>query len=113
MDAYEYLKGMDQNLLIEEDRFYRLIHEFQKSYLEQEDYLQRIQRHRNPVDVSHEVLRKLYDYDNAIQYRTEMRDEDTVNAVLGYVPSVIKELWKSDKNLKSLYKTVQRYCELR
>ena len=109
MDAYQYLNGVDSNSLISEDQFYKAINDFQLSYLGKENYVQRLQRHRNPEEVCNDVLRKLYAYDNAIQERPEMRFQD--NTTYGYVPSVIKDLWQTDKHLKSLYRTVQHYCE--
>lgn len=42
-----------------------------------------------------------------------MRDDDEANKTFSFVPSVIKEMWKSDKHLKTLYRTVQAHCQLR
>jgi hypothetical protein len=113
MDAYQYLRAIDDNHLIDEETFYQLIIEFQNSYLQNSDYQQRVLRHRDTEEVSQDLLKQLYDYDHAIQYRPDMRDDDEVNKTFSFIPSVIKEMWKSDKHLKTLYRTVQAYCQLR
>jgi len=90
------MKRLGNDHLISEDQFYQMIIEFRKSFLEGENYYQRVLRHRNPAEVSQELLQKIYAYDRLIQYRPEMQDEDVVNNAVDFAPSVIKELWKSD-----------------
>jgi len=109
MDAYQYLKGMESGTLISEAQFYEAIKEFQRAFLEREDYERRLQRHRVPEEVNNDVLQKLYAYDIAIQHRPEMRHIDNNNYT--FVTSVITQLWKTNKYLKKLYRTVQQYCE--
>jgi hypothetical protein len=109
MDAYQYLKEMENGTLISEDQFYKAIKEFQRAILEKEDYEGRLQRHRVPEEVNNDVLQKLYTYDNAIQQRPELQHIDNNNYT--FVTSVITQLWKADKYLKTLYRTAQHYCE--
>jgi hypothetical protein len=113
MDAYQFLSGRDDSHLISSDQFYQLVLDFQNDFLKKEDFQERLYRHRNPMTPCSDNLQKLYKLDHEIQYRPEMRDEDVVNNTSGYVPSVIKELWLSDRRLKSLYQVVQVYCQLR
>ena len=97
---------------ISEKKFSQLIKDFQESYLASERYSERIKKHRNPIIFLNGLLNQLYDYHQKIQFRSEMRDIDEENKAAGYVPTKIAELWEADKELKTLYNSVDRYCSL-
>ena len=113
MTAYDKLKNINTLNAISENNFYQLIKDFQATYLEEQHYEERLQLHRNPIEVKNEILNELYSYLLQIQYREEMRDIDLDKKSVGYVPTKIIDIWKADKRLKSLFRSVKRYCELK
>lgn len=113
MTAYDIHKEWIGKNNIDERRFNQLIKNFQHQYLEDEGYSEKILQHRNPIEIKMALLQKLYKYDLEIQNREEMRDINTETRTSGYVPSIVKELWMSDKRLRSLYNSVKKYCEIR
>ena len=42
-----------------------------------------------------------------------MREIDPVKNSMGYVPTKVIEIWRANKNLKSLYDAIREYCNLR
>ncbi len=100
--------------IISEERFSRLIMQFRDGFLHAKNYYERIARHRSPMEVRNEVRRESYDYLRTIDYRPEMQDLEVKNgqSILGYVPTRIKQIWESDKAIKTLYKSTAIYCEL-
>lgn len=98
---------------ISEGYFRELIAMFRKNYLVEKEYYDRIRWHRYPLDVKNEILREIYNYLLQIQNRSEMRDVDFEKNASGYAPTVVMEIWRADKRIKSLYGAVARYCQKR
>ncbi len=113
MTAEEIIEQLKSTGELSFDKFYELINDFQLQFLRQENYEERKGLHRNPIEVKSEILRKLGDLDLAIQNREWMRDNNVEKREVNYVPFLVKETWRSDKRLKSLYSAVKRYCEVR
>jgi len=95
---------------MDERVFYNLIGEFRNEFLSQEKYSERIALHRRPIHLKNEILRKLYDYNQVMQNRPEMRCMDLDDRGLTHVPTVIIELRNRDKRLRSLFDAVKAYC---
>jgi 5-methylcytosine-specific restriction endonuclease McrA len=112
MTAYDKLKSSDTLDAISGDYFYQLIKEFQTVYLEDRQYEESLQLHRNPIELKNEMFRELCTYYTQIQGREEMKDFDREKNALGYVPTRVIEIWKSDNRLRSLYNATKKYCEL-
>ena len=112
MNAYTILEKID-NSPIKEERFNQLKKDFQIGYLKSKAYHDRIAKHRRPIEVKNEILHELYGYLQQIGNRPEMRDIDEEKNSMGYVTTKIGEIWKSDRSLKTCYKSVQQYCLLR
>lgn len=100
-----------EDRLISKECLDQLIKGFQKSYLEEKNYYERLELHRNPVEVKNEVLNELYSYLIQIQNRDEMIDIDLERSAQGYVPTKIMDIWKADKRIRSLYGSIQYYCK--
>ncbi|HMG68461.1 MAG TPA: HNH endonuclease, partial [Chitinophagaceae bacterium] len=79
----------------------------------QRQYEERLKLTREPGEFKSEILSELYAYALAIQNREEMRNFDEEKKSLGYVPTKVMEIWKSDKRIKSLYHSTQEYCSRR
>lgn len=114
IDAYETLTKYASQELISEENFYRLIGEFLNGFLETKKYQERVIKHRVPMEVRSEVLQESYDYIHRIDQRPEMQDIEVKNGITihGYVPTRVVDVWKSDKHIKSLYRSIEVYCEI-
>lgn len=114
IDAYETLTKHASQELVSEENFYRLICEFLHGFLETKNYQERIIKHRVPMEVRNEVLQESYDYIRRIDQRPEMQDIEIKNGITiqGYVPTRVVDVWKSDKKIKSLYRSIKVYCEI-
>lgn len=109
MNAYDILPEITENTKISEEYFYQLINNFQKSYLISKNYEENLAWHRDPTEVKNKIISQLSSDLLAIQNREDMRHIDIKDKIHGYVPTFINELWKSDKRLKTLYRTIERY----
>lgn len=114
IDAYEALTKYASHGLISEENFYRLIGEFFHGFLETKKYQERIIKHWVPMEVRNEVLQESYDYIRRIDQRPEMQDIETKNGITihGYVPTRVVDVWKGDKEIKSLYGSIRVYCDI-
>lgn len=110
-DAYEILRKGVTLEPVDESHFYRLIRDFRRSYLDSQNYEERLLLHRCPNEFRGEVLRDLDSYLQKMHQREEMRDIHGNTA--GYTSTSISEIWKADKRLKSLYNATKKYCEIR
>lgn len=110
-DAYEILGRAAIPEPVDEDRFCQLIGDFRRSYLDSQNYEERLLLHRRPNEFKGEIIRDLGDYLQKMHQREEMRD--TYGKTAGYVVGTISEIWKADKRLKSLYDAIKKYCEIR
>jgi hypothetical protein len=113
LTAYDILKERKMSNPITWEEFYGLIAEFRNRMLEEENYLENLELYREPREVKIAMLQKLRDAHRDLQQRPEMRDNDEKTRTQGYVPSVIREIWKSDKRIKSLYRAIEKYTTLR
>ena len=111
--AYDVMKEWREANEITAHQFYELINDFQRKYLEIENYEEKLLQHRNTAQVKNGMLQKLYDGHRDLSNRPEMRDINTKEKIIGYVPSVVQEIWNADKRVKSLYNAIKLYCELR
>jgi hypothetical protein len=112
-DAYNELEKYVLATPISEQTFIELQAKFREDYLASKQFRELMKTHRNPSAVRNELLREINDYLIAIQNRKEMRDIDPDTHTFGYAPTKIGEMWHSNKSLRSLYKSVQVYCEIR
>ena len=112
MNAYAILDNIDDSP-IKEQRFNQLKKDFLIGYLNSKRYHDRISKHRRPIEIKNEILHDLYGYLQQISNRPEMRDIDEEKNSMGYVTTKIGEIWKSDKSLKTCYKSIEQYCLLR
>lgn len=112
-DAYKVLEQYLITTPISELTFKELQINFRENYLASKQFSQLMITHRSPNSVTEELLYELNSYLIAIQNRIEMRDTDPNTKLSGYLPTMIGEIWLSNKPLKSLYISVQTYCRLR
>jgi hypothetical protein len=112
MTAYDVLKEIENHDALTEVQFYQLIADFKLAYLSENEYTERIKNHRQPIDLIGEFWQDIFRKADAIQYREEMKDYDSIKKMSGYVPTKIIDLWINDKRLKSLYNCVIQYCFL-
>lgn len=113
MTAYDILQDLTGAPPIDEVTFHKLVDDFVKNYLACKSYEERLQKHRNPLEVQQEIYQDLCSKIHQIQNRPEMRDFDPDKNSLGYVPVKIRDIWDADKEIKRLYKAVQVFCETR
>lgn len=113
INAYTMPLEIEPSEQISEGYFSNLIRVFKQNYLIEKDYYERIRLHRRPSEFKNEVLRELYNYLLHMQNRPEMRDIDYEKNASGYVPTVVMDIWRTDKRIKSLYNAVSRYCQKR
>jgi hypothetical protein len=111
MNVSEVLEKTGTDNMIQTNFFYQLIKEFRISYLISKSYYERLELHRNPIEVKNEVLQELYSYLLQIQGREEMRHFDIEKKSSSYVPTIIIDIWRSDKRIRSLYAATRKYCE--
>lgn len=109
MDAYKLLENKEIPDPIDEGYFDQLKINFRRDYLNLKKYDERIELHRNPVEVKTGVLHELYAYLQEICYRSEMRDIDLERKTGSYVPNRVKEIWEADKRLQSLFDAINKY----
>jgi len=109
MDAYQVLESNGITNPIDERFFNQLKISFRRDYLILKNYDERIELHRNPIEVKNEVLHDLYTYLQKIGNRIEMQDIDTLNRVNSYVPTRVNEIWDADKRLQSLFDAINKY----
>ncbi len=112
-NAYVIIHEMGTEKKITEDEFNQLLVTFRNNYLEDKDYNQRLSVHRRPIEFKNEIINGLLPYLQEIQLRVEMRDYDEDKSSSGYVPNKVSEIWNADRRVKSLYKAVEVYCNLR
>ncbi len=114
VDAYGIGPKFENQILVSNETFDNLVKEFRDGYLKTKNYLERVIKHRNPIEVRNEILQESYDYCRQIGQRPEMRDVEIKNGVTvhGYVSARVIQAWKDDKYLKSLYNATQYYCEI-
>lgn len=110
-DAYEVLGKAVIPEPVDERRFDELIRDFRRSYLDSQNYEEKLLLHRYPSEVKGDVLHDLDQYLRKMHQRDEMRDYHGNTA--RYVSTAINEIWKSDKKLKSLFNAIKKYCEIR
>lgn len=113
-DAYKMLLNLDTKICLSETDFYQQVRNFRDSFIASKDYYNRISKHRNPIVVMNEVLQETYDYLNKLSQREEMRDVEIKGdkTICGYVTTRVIDIWQADKNVKSLYRAVEIYCDL-
>jgi hypothetical protein len=110
-NAYEILNKTIEPQLVNESYFNQLIGDFKRSYLDSQNYEERLSVHRYPNELKDEILHDLNDRIQKMHQRDEMKDNYGNTA--GYVSSTINNIWKSDKRLKSLFNATKKYCEIR
>ena len=111
MTAYEVLADRG-NRVIDEGAFYCLVREFRAAFLTEEAYAEKLERHRSPIELKNVLLQKLYIRAKAINERPEMRCQDLDREGLNFVTSVLQELWRRDKRVRSLFQLVEIFCQL-
>jgi hypothetical protein len=111
MNAYDISETYPAHTELNEAAFDKLVLDFEMDYLERKDFAGRLAVHRNPTQVQQEILRDLNTLILQIQARPEMRDIDPEKNAYGHVPSKIKEIWESDKRIKSMYDAATLYCK--
>lgn len=111
MDAYQLLTKLDISEPLTQAGFDALVVRFRKVFLEEKRYTEKLVAHRRPQEFLEELRREVADRLQAIQQRPEMRDFDGKTA--GCVPSVVKQIWIEDKNLRTCFAALEGYCQLR
>lgn len=109
MDAYQLLnQSADEPLT--QTGFDELTVRFRKTFLDKTAYAERLRLHRKPNELREEVRREIADKLQDIQQRPEMRHVDEEKKSDGYVPAVVKTIWKEDKRLRSCFAALESYC---
>jgi hypothetical protein len=94
---------------INDDYFQQLIKHFQNTWLAANEYRDRLKMHRREEEYKEQIILLLTDYIEEIRRRPQMNDKLKVDAV----PDQIREIWKADKRLRSLFCAMKRYSEQR
>jgi hypothetical protein len=111
-DAYQFI-AVDNGATAMDKKSYAVLQtHFEENYLLAKKYEERLERHRTPVSVKHQTLNELNEYLLTIQARADMRDNDEVRKVSGYVPSRIREIWEEDIRMQSEFEAVEEYCKI-
>ncbi len=112
-DAYKELEKYVLTTPISERTFEELQAHFREGYLASKQLLELITTHRSPNSVRNEFLRELNEYLISIQNRNEMKDIGLYTNSSSFAPTRIAEIWRSNKSLRSLYRSIQYYCKVR
>jgi energy-coupling factor transporter ATP-binding protein EcfA2 len=109
--AYTILESIRTPL--HEKDFTFLVQRFQMEYLKERNYEQQLLLHRDPDLVKCAILTELYRDLLEIQDRDEMKDFCPETKIFGCVPTIIADIWKADKRLKTLFDAIEIYCRER
>jgi hypothetical protein len=112
LNAFEVLTSNFETIT-DEETFTKLVLSFRVSYLQDKSYRERLLLHRNPVSFQNSFLEELNLYLLQIQNRDEMRDADEVKKIYSYVPSVVTDIFNSNKKIKTCFQAIVTYCEVR
>lgn len=110
MTAYDFLQQYDNEQKISAQEFADLITTYKDKYLSENDYYNRLANHRKPAEVVYDIIKLLERDMCLLQGRPEMQHSEHLTHTC--VPSKINELWKSNRHLKSLYRTIEEFVRL-
>ena len=101
-----------------EAQFNQWIRDFQADWLQAKEYRERLDKHRDPEELKNEWIEELTAYIREIQGRGQMhisprKLQDFMGPFVDNVPDRITRIWKSDKQLRSLYNAMKKYASLR
>jgi hypothetical protein len=85
--------------------FNSLIKDYQRNWLEANDYRQKLSLHRDPEEFNAQTVTKLIYYINEIRDRAALKYATSIESV----PDQITDVWKSDKRVRSLFRAMELY----
>lgn len=112
MTAYDIITAKTE--ISTAETYEQLIKNFVDCFLVEMKYEERLSLHREPVVLKNEILREVYDAITKIQWRLELKHEETKNGmgISGYVNTKVDDIFNSDSRLNSKYEALKIYCVL-
>lgn len=105
-----YKVGWTATLNITEEKFNHWLRKFENDWLEVNQYRHRLNMHRNPNEFKNQFIKELNEYIQEIRNRAEMSVVHKNKPKVEYVPDLVSNTFLGDKQVRSLYKAVEKYC---
>lgn len=112
MTAYDIITAKTEISTVE--IYEQLVKDLVDSFFAERNYEKRLSLHREPVVFKNEILREVYDAITKIQWRQELKYEETKNGIgiSGYVNTKVDDIFNADSRLNSKYEALKIYCDL-